>query len=204
MKKIILFTLISGFVFSATAQKEEEEVKKTLFKKENFFTGGTLNLAFGNQQTSLGISPFFGYSINKYVDVAGSVGINYISQRDNLYLGDKLRQTVYGPGAFVRLFPVRFLFAQAQYEFNFIRYKFIFPSGTGAPVEKYKFDAHSLLIGGGFATGRSSYEKSYYYFSVMWDISKAKYSPYKDNLDRAVPIIRAGYNIALFQGRNQR
>ncbi len=203
MKKTILFSLLTLLAIHSMAQKEEDEdQKKPLFKKENFFTGGTVNLAFGNQSTTLGISPFFGYSINKYIDVAASVGYNYISQRDNLYLGDKLRQTVYGPGAFVRLFPVKFLFAQAQYEFNFLRLKYIFPSNTGMPNEKYKFDAHSLLVGGGFASGRDfSDQKSYYYISILWDVANASNSPYKDNLNRAVPIIRAGYNIALFQGK---
>ena len=45
--------------------------------------------------------------------------------------GDKLRQTVYGPGAFVRLFPVNFLFASAQYEYNLIHLKYI-PANNGS------------------------------------------------------------------------
>ncbi len=201
MKKLTVYVLLTFLTLAAFAQ-EEEETKRPFFKKENFFTGGTVNAAFGNQFTSLGISPFFGYSINKYVDVAATIGYNYISQRDNLYLDDKLRQSVYGPGAFVRLFPVKFLFAQAQYEFNLLRLKYIFPSNLGIPNEKYKFDAHSFLIGGGFASGRDFTEqRSYYYFSILWDVGNSVNSPYKDNLNRATPIIRAGYNIALFQRR---
>ena len=195
---LLLFTTLN-----VAAQEEEkaDDEKKGGFKKENLFTGGTVNLSFGNQVTALGLSPFFGYSINRFVDVAATVGMNYISQRDVLYANDKLRQTIYGPGAFVRLFPVKFLFAQAQYEFNFIRYKYIPVSGSGQPSETTKLDAQSFLVGAGYAGGRNSDNKSYYYISVLWDIAKAKNSPYTDNLDRAVPIIRAGYNIALFQGR---
>lgn len=207
MKKylFIVILFVSPLAILAQKEKDDKDTDGSFFKKENFFTGGTLNLGFGNQQTSLGASPFFGYSINKFVDVAATIGFNYISQRDNLYEGDKLRQTVYGPGAFVRLFPVKFLFAQAQYEFNLLRLKYIFPSDIGLPNEKYKYDAHSFLIGAGFAGGREfPEEKSYYYISVLWDVANAKYSPYKDNLNRSVPIIRAGYNIALFQGRGRR
>ena len=200
MKKIFCLILVSTISFATIAQDEDEE-KKGGIKKENFFTGGTLNLSFGNQFTSLGISPFFGYSINRFVDVAATVGINYISQRDWYVWDDKLKQTVYGPGAFVRLFPVKFLFAQAQYEFNFIRYKYVFPSSYGLPSERYRFDAHSLLVGGGFAGGRDRDNNSFYYVSILWDVAKSPNSPYLDNFNRAVPIIRAGYNIALFQGR---
>lgn len=199
-KSTLVFCLLFFYFTYLHAQDDEEDIKG--FKKENLFMGGTLNVSFGNQLTALGVSPFFGYSVNRYLDVAASFGVNYISQRDisGYNVNDKLRQTVYGPGAFIRVFPVNFLFAQAQYEFNLIKYKYIPPPNSGGTVEKYNYDAHSLLIGPGFASGRNKENKSYYYISVLWDIGKATNSPYKDNIDRAVPVIRAGYNIALFQG----
>jgi|JI10StandDraft_1071094.scaffolds.fasta_scaffold16029_6 hypothetical protein len=203
-KKSILSLLFLASCFTSFAQYENKDEEKGGFKKENLFTGGTLNLAFGNQTTSLGISPYFGYSLNKFIDVAATLQYNYISERDYPFQGDKLRQTTYGPGAFVRIFPFNFLFAQAQYEFNMIRIKYI-PFGTGSQREKYRLDAHSLLVGGGFSGGRDfPDQKSYYYISILWDVAKSNNSPYKDNLNRAVPIIRAGYNIALFQGRYNR
>ncbi|HSN60937.1 MAG TPA: hypothetical protein VLR49_08380, partial [Ferruginibacter sp.] len=64
--------------------------------------------------------------------------------------------------------------------------------------------AHSMLVGGGFASGRDADNKSFYYISILWDVAKSPNSPYKDNLNRAIPVIRAGYNIALFQGRGMR
>lgn len=200
MKKI--FCLLAVSILSLTLFAQDEQTDGKFFKKENMFVGGSVNLSFGNLTTVLGASPYVGYSLNKYVDVAAGFNINYISERDYSIPGDKLRQTLYGPGAFVRLFPVKFLFAQAQYEFNLIRDKYIPAPGSGYAPDRYKYDAHSLLIGLGFSNGRHpAYQKSYYYFSVLWDVGQATYSPYKDNFDRAVPIIRAGYNIALFQGR---
>ena len=126
MKQMSVLFLFTALVFTANAQEEkkEEETKKG-FKKENLFTGGSVTASFFNGATSLGISPYFGYSLNRFVDVAVSANLNYTSQRDYVEYGDKIRQTVYGPGAFVRLYPVRFLFAQAQYEHNFIKYRYI-------------------------------------------------------------------------------
>ena len=204
MKKISMIILLASIVFTSKAQeetKEGEEEKTRGFKKENLFTGGSLTASFFNGATVLGISPYFGYSVNKYLDVAVSMNFTYTSQRDYAEYGDKLRQTVYGPGAFVRLYPVRFLFAQAQYEHNFIRYKYI-PANNGSYLPQTEtIDANSLLVGGGYTSGREGTGSSFYYVSILWDITKVAESPYVDNLQRPIPIIRAGYNIALFQNR---
>ena len=199
-KKLFILLLAVTVSTAALAQDEEEKEKKSGFKKENLFTGGTLNLQFGNRFTALGISPYFGYSINRYIDVAASLNFNYTSERFD-FTEEKVRQTIYGPGAFVRIFPVKFLFAHAQYEFNFLKTKYI--PGNSQPNFKFSSDAHSFLIGPGYAGGRDDGSNSFYYLSVLWDIGNNELSPYKDNQNRAVPIIRAGYNIGLFQGRNR-
>ena len=64
--------------------------------------------------------------------------------------------------------------------------------------------AGSLLVGGGYAGGRQKGNNTYYFISVMWDISGDKNSPYVDDLGRSTPVIRAGYNIGLFQGKYRR
>jgi hypothetical protein len=207
MKKIIVvLVLLNGF-YTSFAQDENDfgEEKKGGFKKENLFTGGNLNLGFSNYATVIGLTPFFGYSINKYLDVAITTNYNYSSFRDYLQYGDKLRLSIYGPGTFVRIFPLKFLFTQVQYEYNFIDYNYI-PT-EDYPIyqpEKDHVNAHSLLVGGGYVGGRQGIGSSFYYFSVMWDVAGASQSPYVDGLGRAVPIFRAGYNIALFQGQKER
>lgn len=200
IKNVCLLILVVLTTVKGMAQQEED--KKAGFKKENLFTGGSVTLSFGNRVTALGLSPYFGYSINKYLDVAASMNFNYTSQRDTYYEGDKIRQTVYGPGAFVRIFPVHFLFAQAQFEHNFIKLKYI-PNDNGFPVEKQSLDANSLLVGGGYTTGRKD-GNVFFYVSILWDVTKNKNSPYTDYLGRSVPVYRAGINIALFQGGNNR
>lgn len=184
-------------VNAQTEKTEENEVIKGGFKKENLFVGGNVALGLGSGNFSAGVGPYIGYSINKYIDAAVGLNYSYLSQRD-YYTTQKNRQSVIGPSAFVRLYPVKFLFAHAQYEYNFIKYKQIY--GNGIPDNVYKIKAPSFLIGPGFASGRDAYSKSFYYISVLFDVLKNKNSPYTDNLGRVTPIIRAGYNVALFQG----
>ena len=207
MKKAILILLLP-ICFHAKAQKsqsdeENKDVKKG-FQKEKLFTGGNVNLGFSSYYTSLGITPQFGYSLTDWLDAGITVSLNYTSQRDVQTYGDKIRQTVYGPGAFVRLFPVRFLFITAQYEYNIIDQKYIPANSSNYSPYKNSRYANSLLMGGGYAGGREKGNNTYYYISVMWDIMGDKNSPYIDELGRSIPVIRAGYNIGLFQGRKRK
>lgn len=203
MKKLVFVLVLISVFYTSQAQEEERsgDERKGGFKKENLFVGGDITLGFSNVYTALGASPYFGYSINKYLDVAASFNYIYTSQRDYFVYGDKVRQTQYGPGAFVRVFPFRFVFAQVQYEHNFIKVKYLPANNSGYVPSTDRVDANSLLVGAGYAGGRDEYNKSFYYFSISWDILRNSNSPYVDGLRRAVPIIRAGYNIALFQGR---
>lgn len=204
MKAIFVLLLIS-FSFHVFAQSDEEkpDIKKGGFKKEKLFTGGSVTAGFSSYSTILGIDPQLGYSLTNWADVGVTFNLNYTSQRDYLSYGDKLRQTVYGPGAFVRLFPVNFLFASAQYEYNMIHLNYIPGNNSGTPSYKNNVSAGSLLLGAGYAGGRYPGSNSYYFFSISWDVLGNKNSPYIDGLGRSNPIIRAGYNIGLFQGRRR-
>lgn len=202
MKKAILLLLLPLY-FHASAQEQQDnaEAKKEGFPKYKLFTGGNLALGLSSQNTVLGITPQFGMSLTDWMDAGVTFNFNYISQRDYNSL-DKIRQTTYGPGAFVRLFPINFLFASAQYEHNFITQKYI-SGNSGIPDQKTHYGANSLLLGGGYAGGRQSGGNTYYYISVSWDILGEKNSPYIDGYGRSVVQIRAGYNIGLFQRRYQ-
>jgi len=100
-------------------------VKRKDLKRRNYLRVEASPGGFSSYATILGITPQFGYSLTNWADAGITFNLNYTSQRDYEEYGDKLRQTVYGPGAFVRLFPVRFLFASAQYEYNLIHLKYI-------------------------------------------------------------------------------
>ncbi len=204
MKKLLFGILLLAVSFSSVAQDEDEE-RKGGFKKENLFVGGDLTLGFSNIYTAIGISPYFGYSLNKYIDVAASFNFNYIAQRDYAEYGDRVRQTIYGPGAFVRVYPFKFAFAQAQFEHNFVKARYIPANNSVIYLPSTdRVDANSFLVGAGYAGGRDEDNKSFYYLSISVDLIGDKNSPYVDGAGRRVPIIRAGYNIALFQGGGRR
>ncbi len=205
MKKLLVVVLLALCINTHAQDHEGEKINVNKgFKKEKLFTGGSVSAGFSSYSTVLGISPQFGYSLADWLDAGVTLNLNYTSQRNYNVGGDKLRQTVYGPGAFVRLFPVNFLFASAQYEYNIIHLKYVPAANSGYTPDKYNLNANSLLIGGGYAGGRERGNNTYYYISVSWDIYGDKNSPYIDGYGRSNPIIRAGYNIGLFQGRSRR
>lgn len=197
MQKIGLLVITVILYCFCSAQDSSEQKG---FKKENLFTGGSVSLSFGEGSFLAGVNPVIGYSIAKWVDVGIVINYTYTSYRDYNVFDDKLRQSVYGGGVFTRLFPLRFLFLQGQAEHNFIQLKYL-PPGNGTK-EVQKQQASSFLVGGGYATGRSPYSgNTYGYLAILFDIGDDQYSPYKDGANRSVPIIRAGVNVPLFQGK---
>jgi hypothetical protein len=205
MKKVILsvlmLTFTTSFIFAQGPPRQsgdDEKKEKTPFK-ENLFTGGSISLAFYNNTFLIGGSPVLGYSITNWADAGIVVNYNYTSYRDyNFVFNDKLRQTVYGGGGFVKLYPVRFLFAQAQFEHNFIKQKFVPNIGVSQTI---RYDANSFLVGGGYTTGRQGKGgQPFFYLAVLFDISGNDNSPYTDAYGRTIPIIRGGLQVPLFQG----
>lgn len=209
MKKL-LFVCMALFLATVVvkAQDEEGDDEKG-FKKENLFTGGSVTLSFFNGQTVLGANPMFGYKLASWVDAGITLNYVYTSYRDYLMFDDKIRQTTIGPGVFTRLYPFNFLFIQGQFERNFITQKY-FPANNGE-TQKYTTGVNSLLLGAGIVQGREEGSNTFYYISLLFDVLKDPYSPYvnvsvnpndpsQQRID-LVPIIRAGINIGLFEGR---
>lgn len=209
MKYILLafFTLTLGYNVHAQRDSTSETTeKKGGFKKDHLFTGGGITLSFSSNGTVLGASPVFGYSITKWLDAGLVFNYIYATQRHYAFYSydDKLRQTVVGPGAFIKIYPVHFLFVQGQVEKNFIRQTLI-PDDSSIPRETYKVSATSFLVGGGYCNGREGTGDLFYYLSILFDVAKNKNSPYVEQTQsgnvNVLPIIRAGLQIPLFQGR---
>jgi hypothetical protein len=195
----LMATLVTQLLCAQSIDESSEEEKRG-FKKEKLFTGGNIALSFFNNTFLAGASPIFGYSLTNWADAGVVANISYSSTRDyNGLFNAKLRQTIYGGGAFVRLFPVNFLFVQAQAEHNFIAFKYIPPDNSGGITQKDKTSVNSLLVGAGYTQGRQPGNNGFFYLSVMFDVSGNKNSPYTDNFGRTIPVIRAGVNVPLFQ-----
>src|SRR5215217_7768247 len=203
MKRICLLILCCFSMQLLVSAQEEKPEEEKGFKKENFFTGGSISVSFFNQAFLIGGNPVFGYSLTKWADLGLVLNYTYTTQRDYQVYNDRIKQTVYGGGVFTRLFPVRFLFGQAQLEHNWIKLKYFYPNNGG--TEERTVSGNSVLVGAGYTTGRDPNSKSVYaYLAILFDVSKNQNSPYTDNAGRAVPIIRAGFNVPLFQGKRER
>ena len=203
--KLIIFVLIASVISIHTKAQEQEEKEKVPFK-QNLFTGGTISLAFYNNTFLIGGSPVLGYSITNWADLGIVINYNYTVYRDYYVFDDRLKQNNFGAGPFVKLYPLRFLFVQAQYEYNFLKLKYIPPNNNG-PEQKDELEAPSFLIGGGYTTGRMGRGGGpHYYLAILFDVLHEPGSPYTDAYGRTIPIIRGGVQIPLFQGggRNQR
>ncbi len=199
MKKLILSIVLFSTSISTLFAQDEKPEKNKGFKKENLFTGGSISLAFYNNTFLIGANPVFGYSLGRFADGGIVVNYNYTSYRDYYTFNDHLRQSVYGGGLFLKLYPVRFLFLQAQAEHNFIHLKYL-PPNNGATATS-KDDVNSLLVGGGYTTGRfPGSGRPFFYLAVLVDVSGNRDSPYTDSYGRTIPIIRGGVQIPLFQG----
>jgi hypothetical protein len=201
MKKFFFLLLFLNIAFENLKAQDEE--KNTFFKKENFFTGGSATGNFNGGAFSVGLVPFFGYSINNYLDVAVSLNYSYYSRRNNIVIGDKYREFSLGPGAFIRVFPFDFLYFQAQIESNFTKQKYIYPSSFNLPNDLSSFRTNSYLVGAGFSNGRNGAGGSpYSYVSILFDLGNDFNTPYTDQIGRKIPLLSAGINIPLFQGGN--
>lgn len=193
MKKILLICCLAASL-NSFAQDE----KQKHYEPSNWFTGGSISLGFsGGSYSSFlaGIHPHYGYTIAKWLDAAAVANLEYQSQRDPY--NNKYHSTTYGFGVFTRVFPVHFLFLQAEPEYNFINVKATDQNGNSSRANLH---APSLLLGGGYTTSRSG-KNSFGYVSILVDVIKDVNSPYVDGYGNLVPIIRAGVNIGLNRKR---
>ena len=203
--KLLIFIFITSVISIHSKAQDEEEKEKVPFKQK-LFTGGTISLAFYSNTFLIGGSPVLGYSITNWADLGVVINYNYTVYRDYRAFDDRLKQQNFGGGPFVKLYPLRFIFAQAQYEYNFLRLKYIPPPNYGWPEEKDGLEAKSFLIGGGYTTSRMGRGGApHYYLAILFDVLHEPGSPYTDAYGRSIPIIRGGLQIPLFQGggRNQ-
>ncbi|MEI9946113.1 MAG: hypothetical protein WDN26_18060 [Chitinophagaceae bacterium] len=206
MKKLVLIAFGLFFTAAIVSAQDEDDEKKGGFKKENLFTGGGVSLGLGfnsyGNTFSIGASPVFGYNITKWLDAGIVVNYIYSSYKNYPYEGYKVKISNYGGGVFTKIYPIRFIYLQAQYEHNFGRQKQTDEVGNSST---FKSGANSFLIGGGYASNRDPMDKRpFFYIGLMADVSGDVNSPYVNANGDAVPMIWTGLQIPLFQGRSGR
>ena len=189
MKKYVFtLTLLLGASSAFTQSK---------FNREQLFIGSGLNLGFFNGFI-IGLNPEVGYSFNRYIDAGVSINFNYISQNDP-NLPTTYRQTIYGGGPFLRIWPIDRFFIGGQYEYNTISYS---EKSNGIVQNRIRLNASSLLVGGGF--GSRFIGQSQFFTSIMIDVMGDRNSPYVDGFNRQLPIFRTGFSFYLKQKKTPR
>jgi len=209
MKKIFLAAGLLLAVSTIYAQRTpatytgDDEGSKG-FRRDNIFIGGSLGLGFANRTFNVGANPEIGYSLAEWLDAGIVLNLNYTSQRADPYYiyndNTRYRAFNYGAGAFLRVYPVNFLFIQAQPEENWIHYSA--KSYATDQSASQTVSASSFIIGAGYtqrAIGQGSY-----YVMIGLDLLNNRYSPYRDSYTgAAVPIVRAGYDFYLRPSKNK-
>lgn len=189
MKKILIAITLTSSCFFATAQRK--------INREQIFIGSGLNLGFFNGFI-IGLNPEVGYSFNKVVDAGVSINFNYISQNDP-GSSSVFRQTIYGGGPFLRIWPMDRFFIGGQYEYNTIAFS---EKNNGSIVDRITRNSSSLLVGGGF--GSRFIGQSQFFTSIMIDVMGDRNSPYIDRFNRQLPVFRTGFSFYLKQKKMPR
>jgi len=189
--KLILTTGLSLLCCLVFAQDDLPEKGK--FKKENVFLGTAINLGITGTAFNIGLNPEAGYSITKWLDAGAALNFNYFSQNASDYNPYHYTSFNYGGGVFMRIWPVNFLHLEVRPEYNWSNAsnKDVF---SGA-VTKSKLDAGSLLVGIGY--GSRVVGGNYSYFTLMIDVLQNYGSPYRDQFNDPLPVLRAGFGIYL-------
>ncbi|HSK13389.1 MAG TPA: hypothetical protein VK907_09250 [Phnomibacter sp.] len=169
--------------FSYPAQQRYQDTTEPQkgFDPSRLVFGGNLGASFGDL-TFINISPQVGYQFSRVI-TAGA-GINYINTgikyRD--FNGRELYKETFGYAGlnlFTRVFPVEFLFAMVQPEFNYSWGKLKFPDGR----PNVKLDGTwvpSLLVGAGAMLGGQG-GRGGMMLSLQYDLAQDPRSPYGSN-----------------------
>jgi len=177
MKNICRIALvISLCCFFQLVKAQDEEPKQKGFDKSKLFFGGNFGAAFGSY-TFINVSPQVGYQFNRYF--AAGVGINliYSSNRYDDAYGNTLykdKSGYTGLALFARAFPVRFIYLQAQPEYNYTWWKREFSNGY--PSDKFNGFVPSVLLGGGVAIPTG--QRGAFMVGAMYDVVQDPRSPY--------------------------
>ena len=199
MKRTMLFTLLLFSAFIVNAQEEDTQYNPE-FPPNRFYVGSGLGLGFTSGAFNVGLNPEVGYSAAPWIDIGMGFNLNYYSISADYNYGVQQTSFNYGGGPLIRLYPVRFLFVQGQYEYNRVNYT-LKNELNGGTTTKYSITSSSILAGIGYAqriVGRANF-----YTVLLFDLNNDINSPYTDSYGSAYPFLRAGFNFYLGSNRKR-
>lgn len=200
MKKLILCCCLLSAFLSGIAQEDEDDTRGK-FNINNMYIGGGVLLGGGNRGFAFGIQPEIGYSITRWLDAGVSINLNYQTQRiEDFNTGAvfaKLRSFNYGGGVLLRAWIKQTFHLTIQPEYNWIKATQI-DVNTNQKFSR-TFQAESILVGVGY--GNHDVGRQLSYLTLMIDLAQNINSPYRDQFNRARPVVRTG--IGFYLGRRR-
>ncbi len=193
----LLSNLLLLFVLFLVISQTTLAQPKSRFHKDLLFFGSGLNLGFFNGFI-IGLNPELGYSVTSFMDAGVAINFNYVTQNSSNSAAT-FRQTVFGGGPFLRIWPTDRFFIGSQYEYNTIAFS---QRLDGAVLRRTSYSAPSLLVGGGF--GSRFIGQSQFYTSIMIDVAGDRLSPYVDQFGRQLPVFRTGFSFYFGQSGRRR
>ena len=196
-RKLLLVFVLICLGSSVFSQQNDNEERSGKFRKDNIFIGSGLNLGLGNGSFNVGLTPEIGYTIAHWLDAGLAFNVNYFSQNASEFSSIRLRNFNYGAGSFIRVWPMNFLYVQVQPEYNWTisSQKDVISNQTGT----FHTNVGSVLVGVGYGTKLVG--SHYSYFSLMIDILQNRNSPYRDQYNDPLPVLRAGFGFYLKPAR---
>src|SRR3954469_5873249 len=197
-KKVLLCVaaiIFAGKLFAQDEPSYQQGEGERGLKKQNVFIGGAINLGFTSNTFQIGAVPEIGYSFSQWFDAGIGLNINYYSERADPYYNGNLQyhNLNYGGGPFIRIYPLRFLFLESQFEANWIKVnQKDYNSGYSY---QNTYNSTSLIVGIGY--GQRIIGQAGFYTLIGMDVMNNPNSPYRDYNGNAIPIIRAGFNFYL-------
>lgn len=212
IKTLLLAALLMGTAVTVSAQRyyregehgrdrdprpEQEETFGDGFKKEHIFIGGNVGLGFDSYTFNAGLSPEIGYSVASWLDAGMLFNFNYTSIRADEYYNGNTRQRSfnYGTGAFIRAYPLPFLFFQVSPEYNWVHYTQTYFDASPRYSSSFNTNAASLLLGIGY--GQRIVGRNNMHLALLVDVLDNPQSPYRDYNNRIMPVIKAGFDFYL-------
>lgn len=194
---LIIFFLLTANIFAQCDNNYDED--RAQLPPNRFYLGTGLGLGFSSGSFNVGLNPELGYSVTQWLDAGIAFNLNYYSLSGDYNYGIQHTSFNYGGGPLIRLFPVKFLFVQGQYEHNWINYTDKYQSdGT-----TYKSTSSSASILAGIGYAQRIVGQANFYTVLLFDLGNDKNSPYTDSYGSAYPFLRAGFNFYLKPSRKK-
>jgi hypothetical protein len=200
-KKILIVALCILSINLCYSQNKTVVTNADLNPSPIFFGGGIV-IGGGSGSFQIGLNPELVKSYNEYIDLGAAVNLYYSSFRstnmDNS-LNFKSNNTQFGLGGFIRVWPIKQFFIQAQPEYNwtFSNAKNLSQGTSGSA----SVSAPSFLAGLGYGNRN---ENGFSYFSIMFDLINSQQSPYRMGQLTAQPIFRAGFGFPIRLPKSKR